>query len=123
MENIARTSEGFLKYDNIDKTRENTPPEVRIALLSDTVRVGDLVMAWNDETFFYDDKIAYHYPGIPEWAGTSWDWGDGTANTIGGPTANHVYLTPGVYTIEMTFTDTEGASTTATRQVEVLSMP
>jgi len=123
IENIARSPEGFLKYDNIDKTRENTPPEVRIALLSDTVRVGDLVMAWNDETFFYDDKASYHYPGIPEWAGTKWDWGDGTANTIGGPTANHVYLTPGVYTMKMTFTDTEGASTTATRQVEVLPMP
>lgn len=123
IENISGTPEGFLKYDTIDNTKENTPPEVRIDLLSNTVRVGDLVMAWNDNTFFYDDKTAYHYPGVPYWAGTTWDWGDGSDITIGGPTANHTYLTPGSYTITMTFTDTEGASTTATRQVEVLSMP
>ena len=123
LENVERTPEGFLKYDNIDPTRPNTPPEVRIAVLSDTVRVGDLVMAWNDETFFYDDKTSYHYPGIPYWAGTTWDWGDGSDITIGGPTANHVYVSPGTFTMKMTFTDTEGASATATRVIEVLSMP
>ena len=80
-------------------------------------------MAWNDETFFYDDKTSYHYPGVPYWAGTEWDWGDGTANTIGGPTANHVYENPGVYTITLTFTDTEGAQGIATKDITVLSMP
>jgi hypothetical protein len=119
VENIARTPEGFLKYDNIDKTRENTAPEVRIALLSNVVSVGDVVMAWNDETFFYDDKTAYHYPGVPYWAGTVWDWGDGT-KTTGGPNVNHTYASPGTFTVKMTFTDTEGAATTATRQVVVL---
>jgi hypothetical protein len=120
LENIDHTPEGFLLYDNISKTRPNTPPQVDIAVLSDTVKVGDTVKVWNDETRFYDDKMAYHYPGVPEWAGTTWDWGDGFQITIGGPTASHVYEKPGTYQIKMTFTDTEGAQGTAIREIEVM---
>lgn len=123
LENIDRTPEGFLRYDTIDKTRPNTPPRVRIEILSDTVRVGDTVMVWNDSYFFHDDKASYHYPALPEWAGTTWDWGDGTPVAIGGPIVNHVYENPGTYTITMTFTDTEGAQGTATREIKVLPMP
>jgi hypothetical protein len=123
LENIDRTPEGFLRYDTIDKTRPNTPPRVRIEILSDTVRVGDTAMVWNDSYFFHDDKASYHYPALPEWAGTTWDWGDGTPITIGGPIVDHVYESPGTYTITMTFTDTEGAQGTATREIKVLPMP
>ena len=120
LENVDRTPEGFLRYDNIDQTRPNTPPEVRIEVLSDTVKVGDLVQVWNDSYFFYDDKTSYHYPALPEWAGTTWDWGDGTPLTLGGPMVNHVYEEVGTYTITMTFTDTEGAKGTATQEIVVL---
>lgn len=120
LENIDHTPEGFLFYDNISKTRPNTPPRVEIAILSDRVKLGDTVKVWNDETRFYDDKMAYHYPGVPEWAGTTWDWGDGSQITIGGPTASHVYEKPGTYQIKMTFTDTEGAQGTAIREIEVM---
>jgi len=121
LENIDRTPEGFLEYDNISKTRPNRPPEVRIEILSDKVRVGDLVLVWNDSYFFNDDKTSYHYPALPDWAGTTWDWGDGSPLTIGGPMVNHVYENPGTYSITMTFTDTEGAKGTATREIKVLS--
>jgi len=123
LENIDRTPEGFLRYDTIDKTRPNTPPKVRIEILSDTVRVGDAAMVWNDSYFFHDDKASYHYPALPEWAGTAWDWGDGTPLAIGGPIVDHVYESPGAYTITMTFTDTEGAQGMATREIKVLPMP
>jgi hypothetical protein len=123
MENIDRTPEGFLFYDNISKTRPNTPPRASIAVLSDTVKVGDTVKVWNDETRFYDDKTSYHYPALPEWAGTTWDWGDGVPITIGGPTATHVYKNPGTYIIKMKVTDTEGASTTATKEITVMLLP
>jgi hypothetical protein len=120
LENVDRTPEGFLFYDNISETRPNTPPKVSIAVLSDKVRVGDTVKVWNDETRFYDDKTSYHYPALPEWAGTTWDWGDGTPVTIGGPTAMHIYQNAGAYTITITFTDTEGAQATATKKITVM---
>jgi hypothetical protein len=41
LEAVDRTPEGFLRYDTVDKTRPNTPPKVRISVLSDTVGVGD----------------------------------------------------------------------------------
>ncbi|MBN1833601.1 MAG: M28 family peptidase [Deltaproteobacteria bacterium] len=121
LENIDRTPEGFLEYDNISQTRPNRPPKVRIEILSDKVRVGDRVLVWNDSYFFNDDKTSYHYPALPEWAGTTWDWGDGTPLTIGGPMVDHVYENPGTYSITMTFTDTEGAQGTSTREIKVLS--
>jgi len=62
LEAVDRTPEGFLRYDTIDKTRPNTPPKVRIAVLSDTVRVADTIWAANDDTFFRDDKTCYRYP-------------------------------------------------------------
>ncbi|MFC1838041.1 PKD domain-containing protein [Thermodesulfobacteriota bacterium] len=119
LENIDRTPEGFLEYDNISKIRPNRPPEIRIEILSDKVRVGDLVLVWNDSYFFNDDKTSYHYPALPDWAGTTWDWGDGTHQAIGGPMVDHVYENPGTYTVTMTFTDTEGAQSTATREIKV----
>jgi hypothetical protein len=120
LENVDATPEGFLRYDNIDRSRPNTPPEVRIEISSATVGVGDLVLVWNDSYFYRDDKTAYHYPGVPYWAGTTWDWGDDTPLTVGGPMVNHVYEYPGTYTITMTFTDTEGAQGIATQEIEVL---
>jgi len=117
--NIDGTPEGLLYYDNFSKTHQNKPPQVSNSILSKTVMTGDTVHVWNDETRFYDDKAAYHYPALPEWAGTTWDWGDGTPITVGGPTASHIYRSPGTYTITMKFTDTEGAEGVATQEVVV----
>jgi hypothetical protein len=123
IENIDRTPEGFLFYDNITKNRPNTVPRVRIEALSDNVRAGDTVIVWNDSYYYYDDKTAYHGPGIPEWVGAKWDWGDGTPATLGEPYVLHVYEKPGTYTITLTFPDTEGAQGKATKKIEVLNMP
>lgn len=120
LESIDRLPEGFLFYDNISKTPSSNPPQVSIALLSDTVYVGDTVKAWNDETRFYADKMSYHNSVLPEWTGTIWDWGDGTPVTYGGPTASHVYKNSGDYIITMKFTDVNGATALATRKVTVL---
>ncbi len=119
LENIDKTPEGLLYYDNISKIRQNTPPQVSISILTRTVTAGDTVHVWNDETRFYDDKASYHYPALPEWAGTIWDWGDGTPITVGGPVASHIYMNPGTYTITMKFTDTEGAEGIGVQEVLV----
>lgn len=120
LENVDRLPEGLLFYDNICKTTSHNPPRVSIALLSDTVRVGDTVKAWNDETRFYASKMSYHHSALPEWAGTTWDWGDGTPETYDGPTSTHVYKNPGSYTMTMKFTGTDGTTAIATRKVTVL---
>ena len=123
LEFVDSTPEGFLRYDTIDPTRPNVAPEVRIAVLSDTVRVGDTVWVANDDTVFYDDKTCYRYPGVPEWACLNWDWGDGTVTVGSGTPATHVYTEPGTYTITMTMTDTEGETATDMIDITVLSMP
>jgi hypothetical protein len=120
LEAVDRTPEGFLRYDTIDKTRANTPPKVRITVLSDTVRVGDTIWVANDDTFFRDDRTCYRYPGIPEWACLKWDWGDGSITFGSGVPATHVYKDTGSYKITMTFTDTEGGQSVDTKYVTVL---
>ncbi|MGD9240684.1 MAG: M28 family peptidase [Desulfobacterales bacterium] len=120
LNNVDATPEGFLFYDNNSQDENAKPPQVSIAIVSDTVKTGDTVKVWNDETRFYSEKAAYHYPAMPEWAGTVWDWGDGTDKTIGGPFVEHIYEKPGRYTITMTFTDTKGAKAIDTQDVTVL---
>jgi PKD repeat protein len=123
LEEVDRLPEGFLRYDNLDKTRPNTPPKVRIAVLSDTVRVGDKVWAANNDMFFSDDKACYRYPGIPDWASLKFDWGDGTITVGEGTPSTHVYKKPGDYTITMTLTDTEDAVASDTHKIKVLNAP
>ncbi|MGD9162118.1 MAG: PKD domain-containing protein [Desulfobacteraceae bacterium] len=123
LETVDRLPGGFLRYDNLDKTRPNTPPKVRIAVLSDTVRAGDKVWAANDDMVFYDDKTCYRYPGIPYWASLKWDWGDGEITMGEGTPSTHIYTKPGNYMITMTLTDSEGATGTDTQQIKVLNPP
>jgi hypothetical protein len=123
LETVDRLPEGFLRYDTIDKTRPNTPPNVRISVLSDTVRVGDRVWVANDDMVYHDDKTSFRYPGVPQWARLEWDWGDGEITVGEGTPSTHVYNKPGTYTITMTFTDTEGAVGKDTRKIKVLAGP
>jgi hypothetical protein len=119
LEAVDRTPEGFLRYDTLDKTRPNKPPVVRLDVLDDTVHAGDTVIVGNDDKVFSDDKTCYRYPGVPEWAYLKWDWGDGTTTLGSGTPATHVYAAPGDYTITMSMTDTEGATSTDTHVIHV----
>jgi 6-phosphogluconolactonase (cycloisomerase 2 family) len=59
--------------------------------------------------------IAFDASGATDPDGTiarySWDFGDGTVLPDGGPTPQHVYTSPGSYTVTLVVTDNEGAST------------
>lgn len=121
LENVDKTPEGFLYYDNLRIDEKRDALQVDIAILSENVCIGDTVKVWNDETRFYSDQVCYHHPAVPDWAGTLWDWGDGTPETVGGPTASHVYRFPGRYTITMTVTNVSGVSAKANQTVTVLA--
>ena len=120
LENVDRTPDGFLFYDNHHQNPEGDKPRVALSILSDRVHVGDTVKVWNDETRFYAPQTSYHCTGLPEWGGTRWDWGDGTPSTHQGPVAGHAYTVPGHYTITMSFTDTWGNTAIACREITVL---
>src|SRR6056297_1003396 len=48
-----------------------------------------------------------------------WEFGDGETSISSNP--NHSYASPGTYTVELTVTDNEGAQTTETTTVQVIS--
>ena len=58
--------------------------------------------------------------GVPPYA-YSWNLGDGKNST--GITANHVYMNPGTYTVELTITDGAGKSATYNHTITVTGSP
>ena len=48
-----------------------------------------------------------------------WNFGDGTTDS--GPTASHIYASPGTYTVQLTVTDNDGSSDSTNAQLMVLS--
>ena len=100
-------------------TIQNLPPVVSaVTAPLDPVSVGTLVQANAD---FAD-------PGIADTHVSTIDWGDGTSSSasVGGTgqaSGEHVYTTPGVYTITVTVTDDEGDSGQGSFQFVVVFDP
>lgn len=59
--------------------------------------------------------------GIPIVSRT-WDFGDGTLDTGGGPSVTHTYPGPGLYTAALTVRDSAGTTRTATATVETTAV-
>ena len=86
---------------------QNQPPTAAFTANETSVIVGDTIAfdaAASDDT---DGSIASY----------AWDFGDGATATGTSPT--HAYDTAGTYTVELTVTDDDGATDTATAQVSV----
>ena len=121
------TPEGYIFHADRNPARlpllPNTPPEVVLFVSQDTLKVGDTLIAQLDETVWYDDKASYLWnQQLPAYVGLNFDWGDGTPKTTTGTKwfSRHIYENPGVYTLTLTLTDSQGAKGTATRTITVL---
>ncbi len=57
----------------------------------------------------------------PDGTVASYAWNFGDSGTATGATANHTYATSGTYTVSLTVTDNQGATTTTTKSVTVTS--
>jgi PKD repeat protein len=65
---------------------------------------------------------SYTDPGILDTQTISWNFGDGSAPTIGTLTPTHIYKDNGTYTIGLTVTDKDGGRTTDTLVVTVANV-
>jgi hypothetical protein len=60
--------------------------------------------------------------GGNEWTET-WDWGDGTRETFsGGPSAQHAFSRPGVFTVRVTIEDPHGRTASGSTTVTVKTL-
>lgn len=96
----------------------NQPPQIEsITAPIDPVQIGQTITA----------TVVFSDPNINDTHTATWDWGDGSITTVPAvqPTVStdHVYDTPGVYTITVTITDSADESDSATHQYVVIYDP
>jgi gliding motility-associated-like protein len=74
------------------------------------------------------DTCALTNSVVSQYNQITWDYGDGTTNTINNPTVTnvnptHAYSSPGTYTVELSVTDVNGCSDQITRDITVNPKP
>jgi hypothetical protein len=93
---------------DIEVIEINSRPSVAFSFAPQDAEPGEPVLFASDVSD--DDAVTY-----------LWDFGDGSTATGSGPT--HAYSAPGVRTVTLTVTDSEGAVGTASLQIEVRAPP
>ncbi|MFV1989231.1 MAG: PKD domain-containing protein [Acidimicrobiales bacterium] len=103
----ATDSSGLEGYDTVTIITNNVAPTVGPigGLSADPVSTGSTVSLTTTATD----------PGVTDTHTWTVDWGDGTTSSGTGLaiTASHDYLEPGIYSVTVTVTDSDGATTTA----------
>ena len=102
--------DGATASASADKTVSNRRPIASFTENMTTVDTG--------EAIHFDASGSYDPDGIV--VGYFWDFGDGTNATVYDPIINHTYTMVGNYTVTLTVTDDDGASSSvsATKKVE-----
>lgn len=87
-----------------------------------------IVIAGASASFSIDDTVAcvgqsvnFTNLSLPAPAIASWNFGDGGTSTSISP--SHVYSTPGVYTVRMSFSDATGCTDSTTRTITIVPLP
>ena len=91
------------------KTIQNRPPTALFTESATTVYTGEIIY-FNASSSYDPDGVILSY---------FWDFGDGTNAT--GILANHTYVDNGTYTVDLTVTDDDGATSTASSTKTVLN--
>ncbi len=98
-----------VKVNVIDRSAEsNEPPRAHVQL-PPAARVGEKVLLSAVQSTDVDGKIASY----------AWDFGDGEQKSGQVPALQHKYRAPGVYTLQLTVTDDDGATGSVLAQIEV----
>lgn len=93
------------------KTVLNRPPVANFSETAETIYVGEYISFNASPSYDPDGTIAVYY----------WDFGDGTNGT--GILIDHGYGHSGTYTVALTVTDDDGASTSTSTIKNVLNRP
>ncbi|PVX23992.1 MAG: hypothetical protein CW691_08925 [Candidatus Bathyarchaeum sp.] len=95
-------------------------------LMVTVTNVAPVVDAGADQTLDEGDAVNFNGvasdPGTSDTLTVSWDFGDGTADTIGTLSPTHVYYNEGTYIVTLTVTDDDGGIGTDTLAVTVLNV-
>jgi len=100
--------DGATASTSADKTVSNRPPVAYFTENATTVKTGEVIHFDASESYDLDGNIVSYF----------WDFGDGTNDT--GVAVDHAYAKAGNYTVTLTVTDDDGASSSvnATKVVE-----
>lgn len=112
---------GVSEYQAVIQVENVAPSVGSITAPTDPLQVGTTVNA----------SVPFSDPGTADAHTAVWDWGDGQTSPgtvtegggAGSASASHIYTTPGVYTIEVTVTDDEGAWAASAFQFVVIYDP
>ncbi|WP_185968032.1 PKD domain-containing protein [Thalassotalea sp. PS06] len=106
--NYIFATQGSVEFDDVQLTvGAGQPPTNQAPTASFTVDTNELTASFTDTSSDSDGSIV----------GYSWDFGDGNTSVSQHPV--HNYAANGIYTVELTVTDDDGASSISSQQVDV----
>ena len=118
----------WITYDGTTYRQSPAPIMVNMAIIPDALLLPNIApsaavygppTAWEGDELSFDASNSTDDGGF-EGLSFAWDWGDGNATTLlAGAHQSHRYPSDGVYTVNVTVTDADGASDNASMNVTI----